>query len=65
MRTVASVSQVKHGVTWIVVQQLDKLEEDGAGLALGEYVGNHDGAFGMIDRDAAPQDVVLEEFGGA
>ena len=41
---VASVSQVKHGGTWIVrvvVQQLDKLEEDGAGLALGEYVDNH------------------------
>ena len=25
----------------VVVQQLDKLEEDGAGLALGEYVDNH------------------------
>ena len=56
---------INDGFLRVTVEELDELQEDSAGLPLGQNVGDHYHALGVLDHHAAAQGVVPEELGRA
>ena len=58
----------QHGhdrVLRVIIQQLDELQEDRAGLAFSQDVRNHDYTLSVRDGDAAAESVMFEELSSA